>query len=343
MTGGMLTYPPFAASARMQSAARNSPPFALHEKGTAVALLQGGLVQQGIPMPKTMKKGSPDGDYGGETYDAVSAFQRKNKFSRVDGIAGRDTLTLLDKLLLKSAAPLPVIPTPPSSPVDRNYEIGSKDPGLAHDPGAGIWRSKPAEASYIALKVGIIRILPESSVIIGPDAAKHMAHYLIDNDGKPLTIDLEGMVRDVPSAKARFKREIEQMQRFVETLPPGSVNSFTSKNVEAGYNTQAESRNWFFAIGGYSTWGKGTATVSGTKSEPVYTVDFEYKFYDRYNWDAGKSITFAGITVTDKFMGEFHRQGLAQEYDCFGSFKRRLTWKKGQSIPVSQMEAPGGR
>jgi hypothetical protein len=133
------------------------------------------------------------------------------------------------------------------------------------------------------------------------------------------------------------------MQRFVETLPPGSVNSFTSKNLEVGYNTQVESRNWYFAIGGYSTWGKGTATVSGTKADPTYTVDFEYKFYDRYNWDAGKSVTFAGITVTDRFMGEFHRQGLAQEYDCNGSFKRRLNWKKGEAIPAGQLETPGGR
>jgi len=170
-----------------------------------------------------------------------------------------------------------------------------------------------------------------------------MAHYLIDNDGRPLTINLEGMVRDVPSATARFQREVQQMQRFVETLPLGSLNSIRSTNVEAGYNTQSENRNWFFAIGGYTTWGMGSAAVSGTRADLAYAVDFDYKFYDRYNWDAGKSVTFGGITVTDRFMGEFHRQGLAQEYDCRGSFKRRLTWKKGQIIPGSQLTAPGGR
>jgi hypothetical protein len=42
-------------------------------------------------------------------------------------------------------------------------------------------------------------------------------------------------------------------------------------------------------------------------------------------------------------MGEFHRQGLAKEYDCFGSFKRHLTWKKGEAIPPNQLVAPGGR
>jgi hypothetical protein len=121
---------------------------------------------------------------------------------------------------------------------------------------------------------------------------------------------------------------------------PGT-NPVTSKNVEVGCNTQRESQNWFFAIGGYSSWGKGVATVADGPTGRSYQVDFEYKFYDRYNWDAGKSVTFAGVTVTDKFMGEFHRQGIAKEYDCNGSFKRRFTWTKGQRIAQAQLDAPG--
>jgi hypothetical protein len=75
----------------------------------------------------------------------------------------------------------------------------------------------------------------------------------------------------------------------------------------------------------------------------LYEVDFEYRFFDRYNWDKGKSVTLAGITITDQFMGEFHRQGLAKEFNCFGSFKRRFTWKKGEAIARSQMHPSGGR
>jgi hypothetical protein len=225
--------------------------------------------------------------------------------------------------------------------VDRNYQVGTVDPPIAHDPGAGIWNSKPTEASYVALKLGIIEVLPQATLIIGPDAAVHMSHYL-GNTGKMLTIRLENMVKDVPSAKRRYEREVSQMQRFVETLPVGTT-SIASKNVEVGYNTQAESRNWFFAIGGYSTWGTGTAKVASGSAGRAYEVDFEYKFYDRYNWDAGKSVTFAGITVTDRFMGEFHRQGIAQEYDCRGSFKRHFSWKAGEAIAQDQIDGPGGR
>ena len=54
-------------------------------------------------------------------------------------------------------------------------------------------------------------------------------------------------------------------------------------------------------------------------------------------------MTFAGITVTDRFMGEFHRQGIAQEFDCRGSFKRRFTWKAGETIAQAQLDGPGGR
>src|SRR6185312_1396367 len=337
-----LKYPPFAASARLEAAAKNSPALGLNARGSAVALLQAGLIQRKIPLPRSMLKGVPDGIYGPETFEAVKKFQRDNKISPADGVAGRATITLLDSLLASAAAPAPPVPPgPPPSPVDRNYEIGTRDPPTGHDPGAGVWSSKPTEVAYLALKAGIIEVLPQATVLIGPDAAVHMSNYLA-NTGRTLTIRLENMVKDVPSARRRYEREVSQMQRFVETLPAGT-NPITPKSVENGYNTQVESRNWFFAIGGYSTWGKGIATVVKGTSGFVYDVDFEYKFYDRYNWDAGKSVTFAGITVTDKFMGEFHRQGIAKEYDCIGSFKRKFSWKKGDPISPNQLDGPGGR
>jgi hypothetical protein len=73
-----------------------------------------------------------------------------------------------------------------------------------------------------------------------------------------------------------------------------------------------------------------------------YAMDFEYKFFDRYNWDGGKSVTLFKVTITDQFMGEFHRQGLAQEFDCVASIKRRFTWRHGQPIPKAQYARGGG-
>jgi hypothetical protein len=67
-------YPPFAASLQMQSASRNEPPLGLNSRGVAVALLQGGLVQQKIPLPRSMKKGFPDGAFGLETAEGEGLF-----------------------------------------------------------------------------------------------------------------------------------------------------------------------------------------------------------------------------------------------------------------------------
>ncbi|HEY8945831.1 MAG TPA: hypothetical protein VIM73_16295, partial [Polyangiaceae bacterium] len=156
------------------------------------------------------------------------------------------------------------------------------------------------------------------------------------------TIDLEGMVNEVPSARERYEDEVSQAQEFVEKLPAGR-HDITSRQGNVGYNQQAESRNWYFAIGGYTTWGKGVARVVVEGGTRRFELDFEYHFFDRYNWDAGKSVTFAGITITDHFMGEFHRQGLAQEFDCTGVFRRRFAWKAGERIPASQMHGTGSR
>ena len=338
----MLKYPPFAASQRMEAAARNHHALASGQRGIAVSLLQGGLIQMGYSLLKSTKKGTPDGIYGAETVSAVKAFQAACGLARVDGIAGRETIVTLDALLAnKAGMSFPVPLGPPSSPVDLNYELGTGDPHLGHDPGAGPWDSKPIEASYVALKQGIIEILPASMIIIGPDAAENMRHYF-DTTGNAQTINLEKMVREVPSATKRYTREVGQMQKYVETLPPGT-HPIKSRMAENGYNTKAENQNWYYAIGGYSSWGLGNAVVSGDAIHRTFLVDFEYKFYDRYNWDGGKSVTIHGITVTDAFMGEFHRQGLAREYDCYGSFKRSFSWKKGDPIPQAQLDGPGGR
>jgi hypothetical protein len=107
----------------MEAAARNNPPFAVREKGMAVALLQAELVEQKIPMPKTMKKGSRTG----------TTAARRSPPSR------RFSATTTSRRSMVSPAR--------RSPV-------------AHDPGAGVWNSKATEASYFALEQAIIQVLP---------------------------------------------------------------------------------------------------------------------------------------------------------------------------------------
>lgn len=336
-------YPPFQGDLRLLKAANNNPPLQKWNRGSAVVLLQAALVDVGFPMPRSIKKsGRPDGIYGPETYGTVYAFQTKHKLQK-DGIAGRQTIGKLDTLLsgkpLKASPVLPKIPK--KTPSTRHYHVGTADPPRSHDPGAGPWNSRKAELTMIALKSTLItHVLPAATVLIGDDAVKHMLHYL-GNSGRPYTIDLKGMVNEVPSAKKLYQNEVAQASKFVELLEPGTYD-ITSKNLDGGYNYKSENRNWYFAVGGYSVWGKGKATVRNGAAGRECELDFEYHFYDRYNWDKGKSVKIGGIEITDSFMGEFHRQGLAREYDEVGMFRRKFRWQAGTSIPSSQIE-PGGR
>lgn len=70
----------------------------------------------------------------------------------------------------------------------------------------------------------------------------------------------------------------------------------------------------------------------------MLALELEYHVYDRYNWDNGKSVD--GVVITDRFKGEFHLQGLAQEFDAVGSFKRSFQWRRGDVIPRPILTGP---
>ncbi|MBL8588083.1 MAG: peptidoglycan-binding protein [Methylobacteriaceae bacterium] len=362
----------FRGDARLEKAAQNAPPLAKGETSRGVALLQAGLLRVGYAMPVSTRRrhGAPDGIFGDETEAVVRRFQTAQKLA-VDGVAGKDTLTRLDSLLPQGRpprppsrvrpkpppprprptppppGPTPVPPTPtPVIPPSPDFKLGVDDPPLGHDPGAGAWNSQPYDARTLAI-YGTIMVNPVTSALfwggsaaaIGDDAAVHLRHYF-GNHGRPLTIDLEGMVAETPSARELYRAEVDLLRAWIEQLPPGTYD-VTSKHGWNGYNYKHESRNWFFAVGGYTTWVKGRVVVPAGAA-PI-TLDLQYKFYDRYNWDGGKSVTIAGVTITDEFMGDFHREGLAKEYDELGAFRRRLQWTRGSPIPQHQIDNPSGR
>src|SRR5882672_1917746 len=318
----------FRGNPRLEHAAGNNPPMAQGESGHAVALVQGALITLNykLPISITKKHGAPDGIFGAETKAAVIAFQKDHTL-KDDGIVGQKTITTLDSLLplpttpkpKKPIPPPPVKPAPkpitppspgpskpPSIPVSKDFKIGTDDPKITPDRGAGPWNSKSKEVLTAVKYAGIIEVLPTAYVAIGDDAVKHMLHYL-SNTGSDLTIDLEGMVAEVASAKLLFETEVERIKAYVQQLPPG-VHNVTSTHAVNGYNQQKHNKNWFFAVGGYSVWTKGQATIAGVGPGHDCRLELEYKFYDRYNWDGGKSVTIAGIQITDEAMGEFHRE-----------------------------------
>ncbi len=220
------------------------------------------------------------------------------------------------------------------------YQIGTSDPTITPDAGAGVWNSVSTTLEMRLKKGAILSNMGAAYAVIGDDAAKHLIHYF-NNTGNDYTIDLQNLIDNVTNEKNLFESEIAIAKRFVETLPVGT-HQITSGRATGGYITKAENWNWFFAVGGYSVWGKGTAkiTVNAT-GQKSYELDFEYKFFDRYNWDGGKSVDIFGVTITDEFMGRFHREGLAKEFNMYGSVKRKLSW--GAPTASSATTSRGGR
>lgn len=205
------------------------------------------------------------------------------------------------------------------------YKTGTNDPVIHNDPGAGIWNSKPKTSKMRTLKSEIWGFLQFAYPVIGDDAVKHMYRYF-DNTGGKYKIDLQDMINDVRNAKDLYEGEVDNVKQFVQTLPVGTHNITTDTAVR-GYNLKVKNWNWFYAVGGYSAWIKGVAKVEQDKSGKYkYRLDYEYNVADRYNWDIGKQVEIFGVTITDKFMGEFHRQGLAKEFDMEGSIKAAIEW-----------------
>lgn len=349
-----LNYLPFATVPEIVKASNSAPSLRFGNSGIGVTMLQSGLIDLGykhLLKQTTLKTGFPDGKYGKETKDAVIQFQKDCKFppAQIDGIAGKQTINEMDKKLSAKFNAKAPIPTPPKlTPIpssNKDYMIGTSKPSITPDPGAGVFNSKPTQASMWALKQSILEIIPprgsSAAVFIGYDAAINMKYYF-DASGLDLHINLESMIESGPTATARFKDEVRQAQKFVETLPAGN-HQICSKSAESAYNYKSESSNWFYAVGGYCTWGQGKATVSNSTKDTEYILEFEYSFFDRYNWDGGKSVTIGPITITDDFMGEFHRQGLAKEYNMKATIKRKFTWKKGEVIPEVQYKKGSGR
>ncbi|MGC2660734.1 MAG: hypothetical protein WA324_22490 [Bryobacteraceae bacterium] len=221
-----------------------------------------------------------------------------------------------------------------------DYKVGTDDPIIHPDKGAGAFDSESTEMSSRAEKLLYSQLQAEAWAATGPNAVRHLNHYF-DESGDPLTIDLVGMIRDVPSAKTLFLLELTTAQKFAETLKPGTWQ-ITSRRASNGYDTQRENKDWFFAVGGYSAWGKGTVNVPPFGAARQFTMDFEYKFYDRYNWDSGKSVHIGPLKITDDFMGKFQRQGLAKEFDSVGSYQVTVKWAQG-SAPTITPKPTGGR
>ncbi len=171
------------------------------------------------------------------------------------------------------------------------YVLGTKAPVLTNDRGAGAWGSTPASLSMKALKE-LLQAAPVQSLASefgGDDAVKHLMHYL-GNSGSPYAIDFEGMLKEVALARQVLEIQVEAAKSFIASLPKGRHEFTSSTGSLNHYIAQSLSRNWFFAVGSYSSWGRGVGSIQPIAGRPFVRMDYEYHFVDRYNWDGGKKV-----------------------------------------------------
>jgi len=176
-----------------------------------------------------------------------------------------------------------------------------------------------------------------------------MRHYL-GNSGADLTIRLQNMVDESAGAKKNFYIELNEAMAFCETIQDRWNFEIMSSAWSTGYNSKKDSMNWYYAVGGFSAHGSGPGR---RLDDCTYLLHFHYYFFDRYNWDKGKSVKIGPIRVPDVKLGRLHELGLAQEFNMFGFIKKTVQWTKGQRFdpktgrlldaPVDKPADGGGR
>jgi hypothetical protein len=208
-----------------------------------------------------------------------------------------------------------------------HYRLGSEHPIIRHDYGSGVWDSKDWTYQAQSERQTVKKIAaPVFSLAVGKDASRHMQHYLA-NHGKNITIRLDQMLAQCLDAKHRYRQELNNAMRYAETLPEGSFR-IMAVNPNSGYCHKKDSENWYLATGGYATWGSALVIKEcGAGGDCQYAMFFTFHYFDRYNWDGGKTFNIAGRTITDKVLAEWHRMGLAREFNMFGDLTHIFKWK----------------
>ena len=233
-----------------------------------------------------------------------------------------------------------------------HYTIGSQQPQITPDAGAGKWCSEPASSKNSAFKAVLVPMLDGAALelAVGPEASAQMKHYM-GNSGLEFHHNVAALIKKSHYLRTLFTQEVEQAKAFCEQLNPGTNIPICSTQTAGGYFRRDSDPHLFFAIGGFQYWGQGLVDVVALPDRYRYLcLKFEFHLYDRYNWDKGKFIEintpWDGLMarkhrIDDEQLQEFHRQCLAQEYDVRGLAKQTFEWHiEVRNNPFDVLNAP---
>ncbi|WP_158843703.1 WXG100-like domain-containing protein [Saccharothrix deserti] len=173
-----------------------------------------------------------------------------------------------------------------------------------------------------------------------PDGADHLAHYF-DGTGTPMDINPDTLFDAVPGLRDRVDAQLgnaalPHIDQAINNRDYGRPIPFESgwKEFNVG---PFDNPNWHLGVG------KGDHAVTGVVTvHPPDTpggahrveVTYQSHVFDHYNWTAGdydKGVKLGPLKVpgtSDGFISEFHRAGVAQEYQTRGSSEVRTeTWE----------------
>jgi len=191
-------------------------------------------------------------------------------------------------------------------------EHGSIEPTVADRVNHQFWRNIAVAAEGMGLV----------------NAARHM-HRFLDNDGSPIELDVEQIYAassKFAAAMATLKAElIEDAYFSLDFVDWDKPHQWQMHDVvlsgDQTYIGKSDSQDWFYAMGGNThTASARVAYPPGSDIDGMLFFNVNYNVYDMYNWDEGKSVTIAGITVRDEDLGRLHATGLAQEFEMSGDY-----------------------
>ncbi|MDA8478085.1 hypothetical protein NNO04_05130 [Citrobacter sp. Awk 4] len=217
-----------------------------------------------------------------------------------------------------------------------NYRLGQNDPPYTIDEGSGPWCSMGHFSDDFFHYKHYLERAVDGNLFLKykyPYAQYHLLHYL-NNTGDDLHIDLSDLMGRSSSLRNEYENELKQAIMFCQLLPPGE-HFFVSKEVSHG-DFISSNTDLFYAIGGYQYWGKGYVFItelyhsSDKMRDTRCRYELKFKFFDRYNWNITKAdagVRLGGvIPVTDRFMGQFHQECLAREYNIQGVIEKEVIW-----------------
>lgn len=204
---------------------------------------------------------------------------------------------------------------PPSKPPiawDEDFEYDSKDAGLSDYLDRVKWVAKLRGGQLIRSDL---------------DDATELYRHFWDNNGDPITVDLEEGYREDSGIKTSVDDEIARAKMGAEQLIGAGNRSF-SMTGDAGLNsTYPTTENWAKTIGGHQLWSSADVTVDGNKVSRKVTVNAE----DHYNFNRSQQDIATGAPDDDN--GRFIELGWAKPFDSHGDITRTITWDLGEAAP----------